>query len=89
MVKTIMSSLLFPEKELKYGQEKSTKGILERTFAPLFKGENELLAGSYWLYLYSIIYRESDNDVVGIEINPRFGGGYPLSYYAKLIILNI
>lgn len=55
MVKTIMSSLLFPEKELKYGQEKSTKGILERIFAPLFKGENELLAGSYWLYLYSII----------------------------------
>lgn len=30
-----------------------------------------------------LFYREHDNDVVGIEINPRFGGGYPLSYYAK------
>ena len=30
-----------------------------------------------------LFYRESDNDVVGIEINPRFGGGYPLSYHAK------
>lgn len=29
-----------------------------------------------------LFYREEDNDVVGIEINPRFGGGYPLSYYA-------
>lgn len=29
-----------------------------------------------------LFYRESDKDVVGIEINPRFGGGYPLSYYA-------
>ncbi len=29
-----------------------------------------------------LFYRESDNDVVGIEINPRYGGGYPLSYYS-------
>lgn len=29
-----------------------------------------------------LFYRERDNDIVGIEINPRFGGGYPLSYYA-------
>lgn len=29
-----------------------------------------------------LFYREKDNDVIGIEINPRFGGGYPLSYYA-------
>ncbi len=29
-----------------------------------------------------LFYRESDNDVVGIEINPRYGGGFPLSYYA-------
>lgn len=27
-----------------------------------------------------LFHREADNDVVGIEINPRFGGGYPLSY---------
>jgi len=29
-----------------------------------------------------LFYREADNDVVGIEINPRYGGGYPLSYHA-------
>jgi len=30
-----------------------------------------------------LFYRESDGDVKGIEVNPRFGGGFPLSYYAK------
>lgn len=29
-----------------------------------------------------LFYRENDHDIKGIEINPRFGGGYPLSYYA-------
>ena len=29
-----------------------------------------------------LFYRKSDNDVVAIEINPRFGAGYPLSYAA-------
>ena len=27
-------------------------------------------------------YNKENNDIVGIEINPRFGGGYPLSYAA-------
>lgn len=29
-----------------------------------------------------LFYREEDQDVVAIEINPRFGGGYPMSYHA-------
>lgn len=29
-----------------------------------------------------LFHRPADNDVAGIEINPRYGGGYPLSYYA-------
>lgn len=30
-----------------------------------------------------LFYNEETKDIVGIEINPRFGGGYPLSYYAN------
>ena len=30
-----------------------------------------------------LFYRASDQDIKGIEINPRFGGGFPLSYYAN------
>lgn len=29
-----------------------------------------------------LFYRETDQDVAAIEINPRFGGGYPMSYHA-------
>ena len=29
-----------------------------------------------------VFFREDNNDIIGIEINPRFGGGYPLSYHA-------
>lgn len=36
--------------------------------------------GSICLQLF---YRECDNDIIGIEVNPRFGGGYPLAYYAN------
>lgn len=30
-----------------------------------------------------LFYREETEDIIGIEINPRFGGGYPLTHYAK------
>lgn len=30
-----------------------------------------------------LFFKEEEQDIVGIEINPRFGGGYPLSHYAK------
>lgn len=38
-----------------------------------------------------LFYNEVTGDVIGIEINPRFGGGYPLTYasganYPKLLI---
>ncbi len=29
-----------------------------------------------------LFYNEKNHDIVGIEINPRFGGGYPQSYAA-------
>jgi carbamoyl-phosphate synthase large subunit len=42
----------------------------------------DYLPGVIGCICIQLFYRESDYDVVGIEINPRFGGGYPLSYYA-------
>ena len=41
------------------------------------------LKGARGCMCLQLFYRESDHDVKGIEINPRFGGGFPLSYYAK------
>ena len=42
----------------------------------------EYLPGVVGCICLQLFHRESDNDVVAIEINPRFGGGYPLSYCA-------
>ena len=46
------------------------------------KERMDYLPGVVGCICIQLFYREVDNDVVGIEINPRFGGGYPLSYYA-------
>ena len=32
--------------------------------------------------LQLFVNKKDDNDIYGIEINPRFGGGYPFSYNA-------
>lgn len=46
------------------------------------KKRMDYLPGVVGCICLQLFYREEDHDVVGIEINPRFGGGYPLSYYA-------
>ena len=46
------------------------------------KERMDYLPGVVGCICLQLFYREEDHDVVGIEINPRFGGGYPLSYYA-------
>ncbi len=40
------------------------------------------LPGCIGCICVQLFYNPSDGDIVGIEINPRFGGGYPLSYAA-------
>ena len=47
------------------------------------KERMEYLPGVVGCICIQLFYKKENNDVVGIEINPRFGGGYPLSYYAK------
>lgn len=40
------------------------------------------LDGAEGCICLQLFLREADGDVVGIEINPRFGGGYPLTHHA-------
>lgn len=42
----------------------------------------EFMPGVVGCICFQVFYREKDDDVVGIEINPRFGGGYPLTFHA-------
>lgn len=75
---------IVPRERLSVRAGEINKGITRKNdivgFLKERLGELKGVRGSVCLQLF---YRERDNDIKGIEINPRFGGGYPLSYYAK------
>jgi len=41
------------------------------------------LSGVRGCICFQLFYREADHSIKGSEINPRFGGGFPLTYHAK------
>lgn len=47
------------------------------------KDKMEYLPGVRGCICFQLFYRESDHRIIGSEINPRFGGGFPLTYHAK------
>lgn len=75
---------IVPRERLKVREGEINKGITRKNYIVDFlkerMGYSEGVRGCICVQLF---YRESDNDIKGIEINPRFGGGFPLSYYAK------
>lgn len=40
------------------------------------------ISGCVGCICVQVFYNPETEDIVGIEINPRFGGGYPLTYKA-------
>ncbi|MCP9612693.1 ATP-grasp domain-containing protein [Coprobacter tertius] len=75
---------IVPRERIEIRAGEINKGYTRKNFLVGFLKERmEYLPGVIGCICIQLFYRESDNDVVGIEINPRFGGGYPLSYYAK------
>ncbi len=75
---------IVPRERIEIRAGEINKGITRKNYLVSFlKNRLEYLQGVVGCICIQLFYRESDNDVIGIEINPRFGGGYPLSYYAK------
>ncbi|MGL5562897.1 MAG: ATP-grasp domain-containing protein [Tannerellaceae bacterium] len=59
------------------------KGFTRKNYLmPYLKDRIACLPGVVGCICIQLFYNEDTNDVVAIEINPRYGGGYPLSYYA-------
>jgi carbamoyl-phosphate synthase large subunit len=78
-VKTII-----PRERIEIRAGEINKGYTRKNYLVNFLKERmDYLPGVIGCICFQLFYRERDNDVIGIEINPRFGGGYPLSYYAK------
>lgn len=48
----------------------------------LIKSKFETIPGARGCLCMQVFYNEKTNQVYGIEINPRFGGGYPLTYHS-------
>ena len=75
---------IVPRERIEVRAGEISKGITRKNFIIdyLLQKMNYLdgVAGCICVQLF---YDENSNNIIGIEINPRFGGGIPLSYFAK------
>lgn len=74
---------IVPRERVEIRSGEINKGITRKNFIVNYLLERmSHLPGVRGCICIQLFFREYDNDILGIEINPRFGGGYPLSYYA-------
>ena len=73
-----------PRIRLKVVGGESNQGITKKKkFIKLLKEKFKSINGfKGCITLQLFVNKKDDNDIYGIEINPRFGGGYPFSYNA-------
>ena len=75
---------IVPRERIEIRAGEINKGITRKNNIVGFLREKmEYLPGVMGCICMQLFYRETDHDIKAIEINPRFGGGYPLSYYSK------
>lgn len=75
---------IVPRERIEIRAGEINKGITRKNYIVDFlKDRMGYLPGIRGCICVQLFYRDTDNDIKGIEINPRFGGGYPLSYHAK------
>lgn len=84
---------IVPRERIEIRAGEINKGITRKNYlVDYLRQRLECMPGVVGCICIQVFYREADNDVIGIEINPRFAGGYPLSYCAganfPLMIIN-
>ncbi len=74
---------LVPRKRIQVRTGEVSKAVtLKNQVYHVLKEKLSTINGARGCLTIQVFYSESDNKLIGIEINPRFGGGYPLSYLA-------
>lgn len=74
---------IVPRERVEIRAGEINKGFTRKNaLVPFLLERLERLDGVVGCICLQLFYREETGDVVGIEINPRFGGGYPLSFAA-------
>ena len=75
---------IVPRERLEVRAGEINKGITRKnSIVSFLKERMATMKGVRGCICLQLFYRASDQDIKGIEINPRFGGGFPLSYYAN------
>lgn len=74
---------IIPRKRIAVRAGEILKGLTCKNYIVDYLRERlEYVEGAFGCLTLQLFYNEENNDIVGIEINPRFGGGFPLSYSA-------
>ena len=75
---------IVPRERLEVRAGEINKGITRKnSIVDFLKERMATMEGVRGCICLQLFFRASDQDIKGIEINPRFGGGFPLSYYAN------
>lgn len=76
-------SCIVPRKRLVVRAGEINKGLtIKNNIVQLIKEKLNCIPGAIGCLTMQFFFNQKTNDIVGIEINPRFGGGFPLSYLA-------
>lgn len=74
---------IIPRERVEIRAGEINKGYTRKNLLVSFLKERmDYIPGVVGCICIQLFYNEMTHKVFGIEINPRFGGGYPLSYYA-------
>lgn len=78
-----MLKCIVPRERIEIRAGEINKGITRKNYLVTYLKERmNYLPGVIGCICIQLFFREENQDVVAIEINPRFGGGYPMSYHA-------
>ena len=74
---------VIPRKRIETRAGEVSKGVTKKNELKIFIDENfSFLEGAVGCLTAQFFLHKKTSDIKGIEINPRFGGGFPLSYLA-------
>lgn len=75
---------IIPRKRMAVRAGEILKGVTRKNqIVPFLKKNLDHIEGAIGCLTLQVFFSEEKKDIIAIEINPRFGGGFPLSYRAK------
>lgn len=81
--KTGVLRCIIPRKRLEVREGEVSKALtLRNEVVPFIKQRLSKIEGAKGCVTFQLFKHKEKKEFIGIEINPRFGGGYPLSYLA-------